>query len=389
MATDQRFLPTMPAPLPVAAGTGAAEAATKRQAAGERNGYELAGVIGLQLSEPLADMQRIVHDLISTGKISRAQVQELSGAIETARRVAMQSQQLARLARGRLRQSHERLALDTVVKQALAERSQFFHQRGIELVQRIKRVEIIVDPGLLSSLIEAGIDWASGRGHRLTVSLDVKNWPEHALLVFKATQPPNAQAATDAAAEEEVEKLSWHLLAEIGQSIGASLDRVKSPEESVVMVEFPRTVKQLEGLTAVEMDLGGDSWMPSESKTLGGHHLLLVTGDQDLRAEVVEVCKNMGLAIDHAGDSELAVRCCEVKRPHMIIIDERARDDRFERLHQELVRHEPNFPSIEIVSESNTLAMASWMSNSATRVSRNSLRAQLPQVLVLELAKIT
>lgn len=384
MGSDHRFSPTVPASLTALAG-GSAEPAAKPAAARERADYTLAGVIGLQLSEPLADMQRIVHDLISTGKISRAQVQELSGAIETARRVAMQSQQLARLSRGRLRQSHERLALDAVLKQALAERHQFFHQRGIELVQRIKRVEVIVDPGLLSSLIEAAIDWASDRDHRLTVSLEVKQLPEHALLVFKSTQTVNAGQPV---VEDEFEKLSWHLVAEIAQSIGVALDRVKSSDEAVLTVEFPRTVKQLEGLTAVEMDMGVDSWMPSESKSLAGHQLLMVTPDEALRGDLEDICSNMGLVVEHVASAEMAARSCKVRRPHLLIVDERVRDARFDALWQDLLQQDPNFPVIEIASDANTLAMASWMSDSMTRVSRGSLRAQLPQVLVLELAKI-
>lgn len=384
MGSDHRFSPTVPASLPATAG--GVEAAAK-PVSRERPDYVLAGVIGLQLSEPLADMQRIVHDLISTGKISRAQVQELSGAIETARRVAMQSQQLARLSRGRLRQSHERLALDGVVKQALAERHQFFHQRGIELVQRIKRVEVIVDPGLLSSLIEAAIDWVSERGRRLTVSLEIKHLPEHGLLVFKSAQTVTSATAFPAA-EDEFEKLSWHLLLEIAQSIGATLDRVQSADESVLTIEFPRTVKQLEGLTAVEMDLGTDSWMPSESKSLAGHQLLLITADEALRDDVVDICGNMGLVVDCVDSSEEAGRVVKTDKPHMLIVDERLRDTRFDALWQELLRQNPNFPMIEIASDANTLAMASWMSDSMTRVSRGSLRAQLPQVLVLELAKI-
>ena len=384
MGSDNRFAPTAPAPL------GAAAAGTElaaSPAARERVDYAVAGVIGLQLSEPLADMQRIVHDLISTGKISRAQVQELSGAIETARRVAMQSQQLARLARGRLRQSHERLSLDAVVKQTLAERSQFFHQRGIELSQRIKRVEVIVDPGLLSGLIEAAVDWICDRGHRLAVSLEVKNWPEHAILVFKAVRSVYG-GEQDAAVDPEFEKLSWHLLAETAQSLGVALDRVRSVEETVLMIEFPRTVKQLESLAAVDADGGVDSWMPSEAKSLAGHEVLLVTAEQALADEIAGICGNMGLVVAQAATSEAAVQHCQRERPHLIVIDERLRDAAFDEFWKTLLQQNPDFPSIEVASDANTLAMASWMRDSVTRVTRSSLRAQLPQALVLELGKL-
>ena len=55
----------------------------------------------------------------------------------------------------------------------------------------------------------------------------------------------------------------------------------------------------------------------------------------------------------------------------------------------ELRKIEPNYPFIEIASESNVLEMAGWMSDSMTRISRDGLRNQLAPILAMELAKVS
>ena len=72
----------------------------------------------------------------------------------------------------------------------------------------------------------------------------------------------------------------------------------------------------------------------------------------------------------------------------MIIIDERLHDAQLDELRSDLHKIDPNLPFLEIANASNTLEMASWMSGSMTRVSHDSLRSQLPSIMVFELAKV-
>ena len=71
------------------------------------------------------------------------------------------------------------------------------------------------------------------------------------------------------------------------------------------------------------------------------------------------------------------------------MIDERVRDAIFEELRGDLRRNDPNYPFIEIASESNVLEMAGWMSDSMTRISRDGLHTQLIPILAMELAKVS
>lgn len=354
-------------------------------AANDRIDYSLAGQIGGELSGQVSVMQEIVQEFNSTRRISRNQMQALIDAIEAAGVVARQSQQISRIAEGRVRQSHERLRLHEIVNKSLDERLERLKKRGTEIYRNIKPVEIIVDPGLLSLLVDTAIDWAAQFGQRLTVSLGIKNWPENGLLVIKASQ-----SVVDTEFEEAPAKgdnLHWALLVQVGRAMGVTVERDMAGGEAKVVAEFARTVKQLEGLTTVELDGGGDSSHHSATKPLAGLRILLATTDPMVRAEVHKTCSMLGLLIDTVPTADKAVRYVETDMPHMIIIDERIRDEAFDALIDDMRRLDPNFGFLEIAEGSNTFEMSSWMTDSMTRISRDVLRDQLASLLTLELAK--
>jgi hypothetical protein len=177
------------------------------------------------------------------------------------------------------------------------------------------------------------------------------------------------------------------LLQEIGRAMGVSVERSVSPGEASLLIEFPRTVKRLEGLTAIEVDTGMDS-LHSDSKPMAGHRVLMVSVDDRLRAEVNQIARAIGLVFDCVPTTAQAVRFCELDAPHLLIIDERLRDEIFDELKDDLRKTDPNFPFIEIAVKSNTLEMAGWMSDSMTRMSRDTISGHLSAILAMELAKV-
>lgn len=347
--------------------------------------FLLAGVIGAHLAEPLHVIGKLLDECIRTRGISSAQMQQLRASLARASQIAKQSQQIARLASGRLRQSHERLKLDVILRDALHGRADSFLRHEVEVHQNLNPVEIIVDASLLSSLIEVALDWALNMGQRLVVMLDMKNWPEYGVLLIKTSPSIASHVANDEIVEGE--NLDWYLLSETAHAMGVSLEKVTSAQEVSLLMEFPRTVRRLEGMTAVELDTGFDS-IHSESKPFAGHRVLVITNDEHLRIEVMSIARSMGLVVDFAPTTTQGVRFCEVDAPHMVIIDQKLRDHIFDELRSDLRRTDPNFPFIEISQESNTLEVAGWMSDSMTRLGRDALRSQLPSIMVLELAKV-
>ena len=373
----------------VAAASAQAEAVSHAAVVG------LPGIIGAELAEEVSRMQQVMQDVRSARSISRAQVATLESAIRAAHRIAMHSQQISRLAGGRLRQSHERLELHTIVHDVLGGMATQFKLGGFEVSHRLKNVDVIVDPGLLLSLITVAMDWSIEQGRRLQVRLDIKNWPAHAELVIKASQiVAVASSGPEFGSDQKSpDDLNWQLLLQIAQAMGVTVERVTEPDYTLLTIEFPRTVRQLEGLTAVEMaesGQGGNSTtFLTEAKPLAGHRILTLSTDATIIESLKSVCESMGLLVDVCSTSAQATRYCELDKPHLIVVEERLRDHEFEELRQDLLRTDVNYPVVEVVRAPNVLEMSNWMGDSVSRISRESLRSQLPSFLVMELAKIS
>ncbi len=345
--------------------------------------YTLVGQFGAELAEPINTMHNIVQDFNRSRHMSHAQMVLLVASVETALKVTRQSQQIARLTEGRLRQSHERIRLDELLHQTISEQASVRNAQGIEIHRNIKPVEIIIDPGLLSSLVESALAWGCSQGKRVVVSLGIKNWPEHGILTIKAGNLPGSLAPP-----AHADTLAWQLLVLTAQVMGVTIAReITADGDATLVMEFARTVKQLEGLTAVEMDASGDSSFHNGTKPMAGMRILLITCDSLVRAEVEEAGRLLGLLVDRVLSVEQAKRYVKLGMPHLIIIDEQLNDDSFGRLQNEITSTHPNLGFIEIADESNTFEISSWMSDSMTRVSRDVMRAQLPSVLTLELAR--
>ena len=345
--------------------------------------YALVGQFGAELAEPINTMHNIVQKFNQSRHMSHAQMVQLVASVETALMVTRQSQQIARLAEGRLRQSHERIHLDELLHQTLADQSLALKAQGIELHRNIKPVEIIIDPGLLSSLVETALVWGCSQGKRVVVSLGIKNWPEHGMLAIKASNPPGSPGVPARA-----DTLAWQLMVLTAQVMGVTIEReITANGEAMVLMEFARTVKQFEGATSFEMDVSGDSSFHNGTKPMAGMRILLITRDALVRNEVERAGKLLGLLVDRVASVEQAQHYVSLGMPHLIIIDEQLNDDSFGRLQNDITSTNPNLGFIEIADESNTFEISSWMSDSMARVSRDVLRAHLPSVLTLELAR--
>lgn len=349
--------------------------------------YSLVAAVGAQVDPPVNVVKHALHAWVESGAIAPGLAKPVEDALAELHRLAQNSQLLARVAEGRWQQAHAQLNLDSVVKRALDERAALMHHRGVELHRSIKPVAVLVDLDLVTSLVLAAVECAARPGTRLFVLLDVKNWPAHALLSFKTTRAVVVAGKPDHT-HDEPDTLNWQLVTEIAHAMGVTVQTTVTDEERTFTLEFPRTVKQLEGLTALEMDVGAESWVSAPSQALAGHRVLVVTSDAALRDDAKSICRAMGLMFDSVPTSAAAIRYCELEQPHLIIVDERIRNDQFNQLRADLLKAEPNFPFIEIGYDNGTLSIASWASGNMTRVTRSELATQLPQALTLEFAKV-
>src|SRR6185295_13403093 len=117
--------------------------------AADQRWHELVSQLGVEIAAPLTAALERIHGLTATGKIDRAGLRALRDEVERARQAGMIGQQLTRFASGKVKQSHEVLQLEEVLKSVLALRARETQARGIALKHEMKSARVIVDASLL------------------------------------------------------------------------------------------------------------------------------------------------------------------------------------------------------------------------------------------------
>lgn len=351
--------------------------------------HRLVTEIGAATATQLTSALERIHTLITSGKIDRTSLRELRDEVDGARQAGMIGQQIARFASGRLRQSHERLQLDDTLKGVLAHRHRETQSRGIVLKPSLKQAEVIVDASLLFSLLNTVLDWALSHAQsNIEFRIDIKAWPQHAQLICRFAHRPVDQASElDRPPEPAaLESLTWRLLEQTAWTMGLPLDRRDDALYSTLTLEFPRTATdEIAGVTTVELDEG---FAPStNSKPLAGSHVLVVASRRDLRVQIRDALRNMGLVIDFVSSIDEAAEFCRDGLPHAMIIESIQRGERFANLRDEISNEVPDFVFIEIIEEGNTFEMSGFSGSNVARVGRDVIDSSLPSALMFELSK--
>ena len=272
----------------------------------------------------------------------------------------------------------------------LTHRARETQARGVQLRQVLKPVEVIVDASLLSSLLNTLLDWTLANAQsNIEFRIDMKPWPAHARLTARFAHRPADRLDDGADASAIVpglDSLAWRLLQQTAWTMGLLIERHDDSLETALTLEFPRTVNdELEGVSSMEIDQG---FAPStNSKPLAGNHVLVLSARRDLRAQVREAIRSMGLIIDFVGSVEEAAEFCREGLPHAIVFEAALRGERFERLRDEIAADAPDFVFIEIVEEGNLFEISSFSGSGLARVGRDAIGASLPSALMFELSK--
>lgn len=351
---------------------------------------ELVTQIGEEIAGPLTTALERVYALTTTGRIDRKGLRKLREELERARQVGLASQQIARFASGRVRQSHERLNLTQTVQSVLVHRHRETAARGIEVRQVLKPVDVIVDPSLLFSLLNTLLDWALAHARsNIEFKLDQKTWPAHARLACRFRHGLPDQPATgfsDTVTDVMLDDISWRLLEHTASVAGVIVERHDSESTTIAAVEFPRTVNEaMKGLQLVELDDGHPSSL--NSRPLAGSHVLVVASRRDVRAQVREAVRHMGLVLDFVTSVEEAAAFCAAAVPHAVVYEAILRGERFQQLRADILRDAPDVSFIEIVEEGSMFEVAGAGNHTPARVGRDAILGSLSSALVFELSK--
>lgn len=345
--------------------------------------------IGEEIAGPLTAALERVYALTSTGAIDRQGLRSLREELEQARRVGIASQQIVRFATGRVRQSHERLHLTQTLQSVLAHRNRETQAHGLEVRQVLRPVEVIVDPTLLFTLLNTLLDWALAHAQsNIELRLDMKPWPAHARLScrFRHTPPDLDPHDIGQAARPTLDDMTWQLLRHTAAAMGLGVERADGDTLAALTLEFPRTVSdELPGLATLEHD---DAFPSSvNSKPLAGSHVLVIASRRDVRVQVREAIRHMGLVVDFVNSVDEAVAFCAEGLPHAVIVESILRGERFNQLRADVLRDAPEVAFIEIIEEGSMFEVSGFGSSAMGRVGRDAILASLPSALVFELSK--
>jgi hypothetical protein len=350
--------------------------------------HALVSEIGAEVAAPLTGALERIHTLIATGKIDRAGLRALRDEVEHARQTAMIGQQLARFASGRLRQSHERIELAGTLEGVLTHRQRETAARGITLKPSLKPADVIVDPSLLFSLINTVLDWALAVTQTpIEFTVDLKTWPVHGRLVCRfGHQAPDLVGVDSAAPPARLDSLAWRLIEQLAATMELPLERRDDAGVTTLTIEFPRTVKEeVRLIKPIEID---DGFAPSgNAKPLAGSQVLVISARRDLRAQIRDALRNMGLVLDFVSSVEEAQNFCREALPHAIIVESIQRGSRFAQLRDEIVAEVPDFVFIEIIEEGSTFETTGFGGSGIAKVGRDVIASSLPSALMFEMSK--
>ena len=219
--------------------------------------------------------------------------------------------------------------------------------------------------------------------------LDMKPWPARAMLTCRFGHAPDHLPAEVVAHTDHMtalDTLAWRLVQQVARTLELVILREDSPQECLLTLEFPRTVtEQLEAVTAVEVETEGFA-VSENSKPLAGSHVLVLAARRDLRTDIRDATRHMGLLVDFVGSVDEAEAFCRDALPHAIVYESALAGDRFQRLSREISAEVPQTAFLEIAEEGDELLLSGDGSRHA-RIGRDAVTASLASALLFELSR--
>ncbi|MEZ0203524.1 hypothetical protein [Ideonella sp.] len=338
--------------------------------------------MGSEVGQTLSDALERVNQLTSTGRIDRNGLQQLTEEIGRARRLGMVGQQLSRIASGSVNQSAEEVNLTQTLRELLQQHGPAANAAGIELRPAMQPASVLADASLLHALLQAMLDWALPHAQsHIECRLELLPWPPNACLrchfPLRRPGPPNG--------------LAWRLVEQIAWALELRIERIDSPGSCTLLLEFTHTLQAAApdvSVSATDPDPLSSGFGPSlDSKPLAGSHLLVLAGRRDLRSDIREAVRHMGLVLDFVSSVEEAERFCRETLPHGIICESVLAGQRFARLRELLAAEQPDFVCIEIAEEGDHCQLSTDSAQRQAQIGRHGVLNYLPSALIFELTR--
>lgn len=333
-----------------------------------------------QITGGMSTLQGTIDQLLARGRISKMEHWALSVPGERIKLAGVSAQQIHRFYNGRIRQSHEKIDMAELVEGVLQERKKELGLLGIALRRKLKPVEVLIDPTVAHTFVNAVLDWGLPFGNRVDIRMDLNAWPQHARLQVRVSNdgvPPSSSNQPD--------NLSWMLIQQIAQTAGGvEVSREVGADGVSLTAMFNRTVQAVDGISAV--DLSDDQ--SSMFKSLAGTYVLTISPSLQIRADVRDALREIGIVSDSVVDFEQAADAIRSRMPNLIVVDAEIKDVTFEKFRDHLLREVFEFPFVEISPDDSSFDMSGFGEFSMAKVGRGNIREALGTAVMFELAKM-
>lgn len=341
---------------------------------------DLVASLADQVTVGVSLLQNGIDLLLAKDRITALEHRALSIPAERLKKAGISAQQINRFYCGRIRQSHEKVDMAQLVEGILQERKNELGVLGVELRRKLKPVEVLIDPTVAYAFVNAVLDWGLPFGSRIDVRMDMNAWPKHARFQVRVSNdgaPPSSSAMVDS--------LSWVLIRQIAQTAGGiEIDREITDEGVSFTAMFTRTVQAVDGISAVELSDDHSSMF----KSLSGIYVLTVSPALQIRADVRDALREIGVLSDSVVDFEQARQAVRSRMPNLIIVDSEIKGEAFETFRRELLREVFEFPFLEISPDDSSFDMSGFGELSMAKVGRGNIREALGTAVMFELAKM-
>jgi hypothetical protein len=189
--------------------------------------------------------------------------------------------------------------------------------------------------------------------------------------------PPSSSTTSDS--------LSWMLIRQIALAAGGiEVERDVTGEGVSFTALFNRTVQAVDGISAVDLSDEHSSMF----KSLSGTYVLTISPSLQIRADVRDALREIGISSDSVVDFSQAREAIKGRMPNLIVVDSEIKDEDFESFRDDLLREVFEFPFVEISPDDSSFDMSGFGEFSMAKVGRGNIREALGTAVMFELAKM-
>lgn len=334
---------------------------------------------------------RALNYLVGAGRLRRSEAKALSDAMHQLRSTSLRAQQITRLAGGRIRQARERVDLSELVRHVLQDRAAEVEAAGVTITSELQGVDVLLDPPVAISLVNALLDWALSFSKQIHLTLVPSDFPGPAQLQVRVTTPPPAHAAHPGGVGWTVRSrgrrlndgLHWMLLRQIAASSGLDVVRTRENGVAVLTIDFPKTFLSADGLACLDLTESA-----TETTPLRETWVLVIARDERLRAEAIDALRKMGIEAQAVADTAQAQASMRETRPNVLVTAYDVPHEDVARFRQDVLGGEERCPLVEITRELPSFHLNGFDRFETPKVGRDQLTAELPPTVLFELVKV-